>query len=141
MSDTLRYSYELQDMSDKVQSIGKLFDSQTIWKLDQVVISYRQMFTRFCPLKVGDIVILSKAPDMPEEHGWYCHRHFIKAGAKAEVRDVGYSIERNDFTCGLHFLAESWIDSNGVEHMVDCDRKALFYFLATDVMVDDIDNK
>jgi hypothetical protein len=146
MSDTLRYTYELQDMSEKVQSIGKLFDSQTIWKLDQLFISYRQIFDRFCPVKLGDIVILSHdvkvLPDktgIPEGHGWYPYRHFLKAGSKAEVMDVGYSTNANEFTCGLHFLAESWIDSEGVEHLVE--RKSLFYFLTTDVILEDIDNK
>lgn len=85
------------------------------------------LFDRFAPFQVGDRVVLSRTYG-GDSIGWQHSRHFLIKGSKATVREVDIDSRSSKFICAIEFDNESWIDSEGIEHMTDPDKKHTFSF-------------
>lgn len=108
---------DIQDIISGVKSIETLAQGNLQhWKY---VLENANSIWKRCPHKVGDIVRLTKTPDINQETswGWMGAKHFLVEGAIATV----HSREFYDglFRFGLCFGNETWIDMNGIKHPPD----------------------
>lgn len=80
------------------------------WHLTKLIGCYELLLTRFAPYQRGDKVVLTETPVITEHHswGWLGGKHFLIAGAVAEVR--GVEVEPDGFLFYLAFDNDSWID-------------------------------
>jgi hypothetical protein len=80
------------------------------------------------PVQPGDSVVLVKTPEISGDvrPGWRGSEHFLVQGAGAVVADVGRD------SAGLQFNQESWVDSQGIQHLMAPERRGIFYFPYTD---------
>lgn len=116
MADVEKYAKELSTLVEHTvefkQKISHVCGGSFAWGMDQVVQSYLSMFDRFCPFKVGDRVVLTKAPKIPDEnHGWWCCRNLLVKGATGIVKARGYSKGR--FTFDVEIDNQTWVDDSG----------------------------
>jgi len=83
--------------------------------ITELVGAYNFMMEHCAPFKVGDRVILIKAPiiNANENHGWMSSKHFLIPGAKADVLSI--SCNEKGFQVGVAFDDESYIDSRTKE--------------------------
>lgn len=113
-----------------MQAMVKLTEAQQLlsqgpasYYVEQFIGAYEYLMANFAPFKVGDKVVLVKAPN-PMPSGWAHCEHFIKVGATAEVRNVECSAK--GFSVEVHFDDESWI--NNAKAVIPVDDKHVFTF-------------
>jgi hypothetical protein len=94
--------------------------------ISEIVNCHKSLFDRFCPFKVGDRVQLAKTPKIDGSSGWAGSKHFLKKGARAFIRERGYS--EGQFTFVLVFDEDSWLDLDQVIHKREGDRKGGYTF-------------
>jgi hypothetical protein len=82
------YATELNDFYSKIKDLEKAVPSEFGYKLDAVLTAYHEMFSRFCPFKVGDRVQLKKTPKIDKGSGWSGSQHFLVEGAIATVKKL-----------------------------------------------------
>lgn len=127
MSRTIAdYANELNEFYCKIQDLQKAIPSEFGYKLNSVLSSYSEMFSRFCPFKVGDRVRLTKTPAIERGSGWYGSRHFLVEGAIATVK--GCDWKKGKFVFDLEFDNESWVDSEGRIQSIAPERRHVFGF-------------
>lgn len=129
MSDVEQYAKDLEELvayaTEFKNKVGRSCGGSFKWGVGEVLQSYRSMFDRFCPYKIGDRVQLKSSCRINDPtHGWYGCRHFLVKGAKATVRERGYT--DGQFTFMIEFDNETWIDSKGKELPVTS--KHVFHF-------------
>lgn len=81
---------------------------------------YREGLLDRAPAKMGDLVELTKAPEITEEksRGWLCWKHVLIAGAKGIVSDMNFYDGK--FWFGVRFHEQSCIDEyTGEVHMIE----------------------
>jgi hypothetical protein len=120
------YANELNDFYGKIKDLKKAVPREFGYKLDAVLTAYHEMFSRFCPFKVGDRVQLKKAPKIDKGSGWSGSQHFLVEGAKATVKSCDW--HKNQFVFTLEFDNESWIDSTGKIRPVTPEHRHVFGF-------------
>lgn len=120
------YANELSDFYDKVRDLEKAIPGEFGYKLNSVLSSYNEMFSRFCPFKVGDRIRLTKTPVIEQGSGWYGSRHFLVEGAIATVRNCDW--HKGKFVFNLEFDDESWVDSEGRIYPIAPERRHMFSF-------------
>jgi len=91
----------------------------------QMVGAYIYLMENFAPFKAGDKVVLVKLLS-PFPSGWAHCKHFIKIGAKCEVRHI--ICDENGFIVEVMFDDESWVDSAGGINPVEEFNKHTFTF-------------
>lgn len=127
MSGTITdYANELNDFYGKMRDLEKSTPSEFGYKLSSVLSSYHEIFSRFCPYKIGDRVQLIKPPIIEIVPGWRGSRHFLVEGAIATVR--GCDWRKGQFVFDLEFDDESWIDREGKVHLIAPRQRHLFSF-------------
>jgi hypothetical protein len=121
MADTKKYCEDMRQIFEKINELGDFIKHGEIeFKLTEIISCHASLFDRFCPYKEGDLVQLTKAPEIFENkaYGWWGAKHFLISGAKAVVVSRGY--KENMFTFGLTFENETWINtSDGSLNPVD----------------------
>ena len=123
MGNTLEYIEYLNTVKAKASELDNLLSNEFGFKLNEVLASYASLFNRFCPYKTSDRVQLKEDLDIPQNSGWYGHKHFLIKGAIASVDTCDY---RGDMFCfGLIFDDESYIDHHG--KIKPANTKHLFY--------------
>jgi hypothetical protein len=72
-----------------------------------------------CPYQVGDLVRLTKTPEITKEKswGWLGSKHFLIEGAIGRI--AGREFYDGLFRFYVVFEHETWIDYQGAEHPVD----------------------
>ena len=81
--------------------------------LRELVGAHDMLMSRFAPLKVGDRVVLTKAPDYKKAPGWSHSAHFLVPGAAGVVVDAGCGV--HGFRFDVLFDDESWVDNSGYQ--------------------------
>ena len=79
--------------------------------LRELVAAHDLLMSRYAPFKVGDRVVLTKAPDYVQAPGWNGCEHFLVPGAAGTVVDT--SCGERGFRFDVLFDDESWIDTVG----------------------------
>ena len=81
-----------------------------------------------CPFKVGDLVTLTKSPQIDRDNapGWMGAKHFLKKGAKGIVKDREFLDGK--FIIYVEFLEETYM--NNIGKKVVPDRPAHYRMLA-----------
>lgn len=129
MSNVEEYAKSMLEINDSILDLSKKISGEFNWKANQVIESYLSMFDRFCPFIVGDRVKLSRDIVPENGSGWYHCRHFLIKGAKATVKERGYSKDKFNFY--VEFDNETRIDDSGVEQPIS--KKHLFILTEFDL--------
>lgn len=128
MAEVEKYAQDLLELvgyAEEFKSkVSRACGGSFKWGVNQVIDSYLSMFERFCPFSVGDRVELINDVKVEEGSGWWGCKHFLVRGAKATVRERGYS--NGKFSFHIEFDRETWMDREGNEHPVT--RKHIFHF-------------
>lgn len=128
MSNVEAYIEDFQKLYSACKDLERKIPSELGWKLGEVLGSYKSLYDRFCPFKIGDRVELASTPNIDENNApsWICCKHFLVKGAKGIVRGRGYYQEQ--FTFEVEFDNESWIDQEGKVNLVSERNKHVFNF-------------
>ena len=128
MSKVEKYVEEFQELYEACKDLEKKIPSECGWKLNEVLNSYKSLYDRFCPFKVGDRVELSHDPKISKDNapGWMPCRHFLIKGAKGIIR--GRSYYKENFVFEVEFDDESWIDRDGNVRLASERGKHVFSF-------------
>lgn len=91
------------------QGMSKLARGPLDYYLRNLTACYEFLLT-FAPYQPGDRVRLTKTPEISdrERWGWLRAKHFMKAGAIAQI--VSVSSDGHGFDYGLVFDEDSWMD-------------------------------
>jgi len=131
MTEALTKSKEriasLRPTIDQLRSIGERW-ADLLYALEKYAAAYDLLLARYAKFHVDDRVQLSVTPVINETQspGWLGSKHFLVAGACGTVRDA--DVRNHAFYYQVVFDAESWVDSKGVEHTIDPDRRASYCF-------------
>ena len=129
MADVEEYADDLKELTGLFDAAAKKARDLAGFKVEQIVESYQFMFDRFCPLKVGQRVMLTTAPDFERAPGWRHCKHFLVPGAEGVVKNRGYS--NNHFVFDIEFDDQSYIDRNDEE--IPLGEKCTFRFREADL--------
>lgn len=115
---------DIQNIMDGVKTLERLSGGNLHhWRY---VLENANSIWQKSPFKVGDLVRLTKTPEISKEKswGWLGSKHFFIEGAIAKV--VERQFYDGLFVYGLMFEDETWIDMNGKKNLPD--RPAIYFF-------------
>jgi len=108
---------DIQNIINGVKTLEKL-SGGNLHQWRYVLENVNSIWKR-CPFQVGDLVKLTKTPEITKEKswGWLCAKHFLIEGAtgRVAVREFYDGL----FRFYVVFDNESWIDHNGKVNAVD----------------------
>jgi len=106
----------LKDQQEYFQALYSADTRMSRFKeLAELLKTMREVIETTCPYKVGDTVYLNQAGLATE--GWACAAHTLVVGRKAIVKSRNF--HNGNFTLGLSFENETWIDTEGKEQPLD----------------------
>jgi hypothetical protein len=117
----------LRPTIDQLRSIGERW-ADLLYALEKYAAAYDLLLSRYAKFQVGARVQLRATPRIDEMHspGWLGSKHFLVVGARGMVREA--DVRNGAFYYQVVFDFESWIDSKGVEHVIEVDKRASYCF-------------
>lgn len=129
MADIEKYITELGSMSAEYQELNKRISRFGKWETDQLVGTFKALFKRFCPFKVGDRVSLSRSFTTDDKsHGWHHCQHYLTKGSTCVVKSRGFDHKAELFTFYVEFDNESRIGTGELMHSTPSKERHVFSF-------------
>lgn len=117
----------LRQTIDQLRKISENW-ADLMYTMEKHAAAYDLLLTRYAKFRVGDRVQLGITPAISDilSPGWLGSKHFLVAGAYGTVRNV--DVNKGMFYYQVVFDAESWRDSQGIEHVVEPNERHSYCF-------------